>query len=250
MKYRKKPIEIEAVQFNGLNPTEIKNFVGDNCEVEIYDNKVTPPVAHIVIHTLEGDMRVSKGDYVIKGVQGEYYPCRPDIFEQTYQGIEDSSEGLDEAAKAYALDTADDSEQYFARYLGYKDGAKWQKEQDDKELSEKIAAAYQLGVKDKEQKFVEGLDEAIKSYVTPRLDKEYVAYGEHRQKQLSKFDAYDLEAAIEFGAEWAFGQGEYAEGRIIGYDDGSFELVVSWLDIPNRSIFKDGDKVIVQIRKK
>lgn len=86
--YRKKPVTVEAVQFDGLNPTEIKDFVGENCEVEIYDNEVTPPVARIVIHTLEGDMEVSKGDYVIKGVKGEFYPCKPDIFEQTYESVE------------------------------------------------------------------------------------------------------------------------------------------------------------------
>lgn len=86
--YRKKPITIEAVQFTGLNPTEIKDFAGENCKVEIYDNEVTPPIARIVIHTLEGDMRVSKGDYVIKGVEGEFYPCRLDIFEQTYEPVQ------------------------------------------------------------------------------------------------------------------------------------------------------------------
>ena len=90
--YRKKPVIIDAVQFDGLNPTEIKDFVGENCEVEIYDNEVTPPVAHIVIHTLEGDMEVSKGDYVIKGVKGEFYPCKPDIFEQTYESAETQQE--------------------------------------------------------------------------------------------------------------------------------------------------------------
>lgn len=95
--YRKKPVTIEAVQFDGLNPTEIKDFVGENCEVEIYDNKVTPPVARIVIHTLEGDMEVSKGDYIIKGVKGEFYPCKPDIFEQTYESV-GPDKSLEEAA--------------------------------------------------------------------------------------------------------------------------------------------------------
>ena len=90
----------------------------------------------------------------------------------------------------------------------------------------------------------EGLGEAIKSYVTPRLDKEYVAYGEHRQKQLSKFDAYDLEAAIEFGAEWAFGQGETVEGFIAGTNQTSAVLAIP------RGEYVKGDKVIVQIRKK
>lgn len=42
----------------------------------------------VFIHTLEGDMIVSPGDYVIKGVKGEFYPCKPDIFEQTYEPIE------------------------------------------------------------------------------------------------------------------------------------------------------------------
>lgn len=96
--YRKKPVTIEAVQFDGLNLTEIKDFVGDDCEVEIYDNWVTPPVARIVIHTLEGDMEVSKKDYVIKGVKGEFYPCKPDIFEQTYES-EEPDKSLEEASK-------------------------------------------------------------------------------------------------------------------------------------------------------
>ena len=87
MKYRKKPVIIEAVQFTGLNPTEIKEFAGYNCEVEIYDNGVAAPIANIVIHTLEGDMRVSKGDYIIKGVSGEFYPCKANIFEQTYECV-------------------------------------------------------------------------------------------------------------------------------------------------------------------
>lgn len=98
--YRKKPVTIEAVQFDGLNPTEIKDFAGENCEVEIYDNEVTPPIARIVIHTLEGDMEVSKGDYVIKGVKGEFYPCKPDIFEQTYETV-GPDKSLEEAAEEY-----------------------------------------------------------------------------------------------------------------------------------------------------
>ena len=98
--YKKKPVIIEAVQFDGLNPTEIKDFVGENCEIEIYDNEVTPPVARIVIHTLEGDMEVSKGDYVIKGVKGEFYSCKPDIFQQTYESAEIQKE-LEEEYKDY-----------------------------------------------------------------------------------------------------------------------------------------------------
>ena len=74
---------------------------------------------------------------------------------------------LEEAAKKYALDTAEDSEQYSARYLGYKDGAKWQKQHDDKELSEKIASAYQLGLADKEKQM---LKEAVEADVNTYRD--------------------------------------------------------------------------------
>jgi hypothetical protein len=128
--YRKKPVVIDAVQFDGLNPTEIKDFVGENCEVEIYDNEVTPPVARIVIHTLEGDMEVSKGDYVIKGVKGEFYPCKPDIFEQTYESVE-TYKSLDEAAqKVEDYYDVGEEHRYLCCYRGdikdaFKAGAEW-----------------------------------------------------------------------------------------------------------------------------
>ena len=161
--YRKKPVTIEAVQFDGLNPTEIKDFVGENCEVEIYNNEVTPPIARIVIHTLEGDMEVSKGDYVIKGVKGEFYPCKPDIFEQTYESVENQdSLTLKEAAEEFAegewdgaaVDT--DGNPLYAQdeiEYAFKAGAKWQKEQSyiSKETVKKIAKG-SLGVQDFIQK--------------------------------------------------------------------------------------------------
>lgn len=75
MKYRKKPIEVEAVQWNGNNRKEILQFVGDACYFQ----------EGIFIRTLEGDMFANVSDYIIKGVQGEYYPCKPDIFEETYE---------------------------------------------------------------------------------------------------------------------------------------------------------------------
>lgn len=91
MKYRKKPVVIEAIQFNGFNPKQIKDFVGDACTVDYNDAAYQAGVrgigVDITIHTLEGDMKVSRGDYVIKGVNGEFYPCKPDIFEKTYEPI-------------------------------------------------------------------------------------------------------------------------------------------------------------------
>lgn len=131
--YRKKPVVIEAVRFDGSNPAEIKDFVGENCEVDIYDNRVIFPVAHIVIHTLEGDMEVSKGDYVIKGVKGEFYPCKPDIFQQTYESAETQQEqpeiDLEEAAEEYAQLDDEGVWKDGGKYKGFIAGAKWQKSQ-------------------------------------------------------------------------------------------------------------------------
>jgi hypothetical protein len=81
MKYRKKPVVIEAVQFKGRNSADIHEFCGD---------KVLEPVGeeYLEIVTLEGNMRATPGDFIIKGVNGEFYPCKPDIFEKTYEPVE------------------------------------------------------------------------------------------------------------------------------------------------------------------
>ena len=71
-KYVKKPVVIEAVQYDGFHTGELKDFVG---------NDFFEPVGGTpYIKTLEGDMSLSAKDYVIKGVKGEFYPCKPDIF--------------------------------------------------------------------------------------------------------------------------------------------------------------------------
>lgn len=89
MKYRKKPVIIEAIKWTGINLQEIKEFVGDSLEYEIYDTAwlahAGVPQVHMKIKTLEGKMISSVGDYIIKGVNGEFYPCKPDIFEKTYE---------------------------------------------------------------------------------------------------------------------------------------------------------------------
>lgn len=79
-KFRKKPVVIEAIQYTGDNTSEIKEFCGDMC---LLGHK---PLT-VAINTLEGVMTASKGDYVIKGVNGEFYPCKPDIFEKTYEEV-------------------------------------------------------------------------------------------------------------------------------------------------------------------
>ena len=78
MKYRKRPVVIEAVQYLGTGDSfeEIDEFV-DGC-LYVEDDKP-------FIKTLEGNMFISVNDYVIKGIQGEFYPCKPEIFESTYE---------------------------------------------------------------------------------------------------------------------------------------------------------------------
>ena len=91
-KYRKKPVVVEAVRWTGSNLEEIRNFVGsdliEEC-MELFDIKRTlkEMLVDIAIDTLEGTMRVDYGDYIIKGIQGELYPCKPDIFLATYEEV-------------------------------------------------------------------------------------------------------------------------------------------------------------------
>jgi hypothetical protein len=82
MKYVKKPIVIEAIQYNGTNRDEILAKLGmPSIGEDFLDD-------HLYIETLEGDMKASIGDFIIKGVKGEFYPCKPDIFEESYDKFE------------------------------------------------------------------------------------------------------------------------------------------------------------------
>lgn len=83
MKYRKRPVVIEAIQYQREdNIGRVQNFVNDgSLKYHTSDNEY-------YIHTFEGDMKISKGDYIIKGLNGEFYPCKPDIFEKTYEVAE------------------------------------------------------------------------------------------------------------------------------------------------------------------
>ena len=77
-KFRKKPVVIEAVQWTGHNMEEIDIFKGITHIGK--DN-------HLMIPTLEGPIYAAVNDWIIKGVKGEFYPCKPDIFEQTYDEV-------------------------------------------------------------------------------------------------------------------------------------------------------------------
>ena len=87
-KYKKKPVVIDAMQFNG-NYKEIFNWVGrwqpedDGQGMWESDDREA-----LIIDTLEGEHRANKGDFIIRGVKGESYPCKSDIFKMTYERVE------------------------------------------------------------------------------------------------------------------------------------------------------------------
>jgi len=86
-KFRKKPVVIEAMQFPGLGTANIDALVAfdDWVERNQGDRKCRYVGGVLVIPTLEGDHNARAGDWIIKGVAGELYPCRADIFEKTYE---------------------------------------------------------------------------------------------------------------------------------------------------------------------
>lgn len=92
--YRKKPVIVEAVQLDNINAPCVVRWIGEgsakmNLESdEAWKLGKAPPVFSVTIHTLEGEMKATPGDYIIKGVHGEFYPCKPDIFEKTYEVVE------------------------------------------------------------------------------------------------------------------------------------------------------------------
>jgi len=85
-KFRKKPVEVEAIQWDGSN----ESFQQILQLQETSNRKVMPhenTLGVLIIPTLEGEMMANKNDWIIKGVSGEIYPCKPDIFERTYDAV-------------------------------------------------------------------------------------------------------------------------------------------------------------------
>ena len=83
MKYRKKPVVIDAMLYDGTNANAIREWSsGRALQCTTYDKRVT-------IHTLEGDMFGNVGDYIIKGVANEFYPCKAEIFHATYEKVDE-----------------------------------------------------------------------------------------------------------------------------------------------------------------
>ena len=80
-KFRKKPVVIEAMQWDGSMQSQAEIVTWSDGKVEgWYDSDY-----FLSVKTLEGDMKAIKGDWIIRGVKGEYYPCKPDIFAATYE---------------------------------------------------------------------------------------------------------------------------------------------------------------------
>jgi hypothetical protein len=92
-RYRKKPVIVEAIQFNGLNFKEIieftkgKAFKKEGVGSSANGNGYPQHYESFYINTLEGEMLTSINDWVIKGIKGEFYPCKPDIFNKTYDEV-------------------------------------------------------------------------------------------------------------------------------------------------------------------
>ena len=83
-KYRKRPVVIEAEQYDGMDPLGTAERIGEPLYAEVGDSGIA-----LYVQTLEGPLRVSPGDWIITGVKGEKYPCKPDIFEATYERAAD-----------------------------------------------------------------------------------------------------------------------------------------------------------------
>ena len=97
--YRKKPVVINAVEWNGKNQREIFDFLTngtkENCALTLEEDTFRIDLVNggcqtgdLIIKTLEGELKASVGDFIIKGISGEFYPCKPDIFEKTYEQVD------------------------------------------------------------------------------------------------------------------------------------------------------------------
>lgn len=93
-RYRKRPVEVDAIQWTGENIVDVMGFMHPQQPVHVNNlshMRFTNADDLVGIETLEGLMVANKGDWIIRGVQGEFYPCKPDIFAATYEPAEERS---------------------------------------------------------------------------------------------------------------------------------------------------------------
>lgn len=101
-KFRKKLVVIDAIQFVEVsrtqrefgvsvetNSVDVSRFIGKPTRFQTVPNGTKEGEIKAVIETLEGEMMASIGDYIIKGVEGEFYPCKPEIFHMTYEAVDE-----------------------------------------------------------------------------------------------------------------------------------------------------------------
>lgn len=81
-RFRKKPVDILAVRWNGQNIGEILEFVDGKTRLDFSSNAAR---GELIIETINGDVTVPTGEWIVRGVEGEFYPCRADIFAETYE---------------------------------------------------------------------------------------------------------------------------------------------------------------------
>ena len=86
-KFRKKPVVIEAVQFKGVGMHNDEGYPPGVCFCTERPELTVEGSPHAHVHTAEGGLKASVGDWIIKGVKGEFYPCKPDIFAETYDPL-------------------------------------------------------------------------------------------------------------------------------------------------------------------
>lgn len=88
MEYVKKPVTVEAVQWKDGKISEVTPWISEALNKDPKEmGSIVRYANSVFILTLEGDMKVSDGDYIIRGVKGEIYPCKPDIFKLTYEAV-------------------------------------------------------------------------------------------------------------------------------------------------------------------
>ena len=118
MKYRKKPVVVEAMQFFENTFSDIVKFT--NNKARCLSKKLSPSnptnTAICIVDTLEGPVFATEGDYIIKGVNGEFYPCKPDIFEKTY---EEADKEVNDKKVKYFEANIEDVIGYFYNYCNY-----------------------------------------------------------------------------------------------------------------------------------
>ena len=114
-RFTKRPVTIEAIKYDEHDPTPVIEWIRDNDGSAWLETRIATASrpAVIAIETLEGTMNAQPGDWIIRGVQGEFYPCKPDIFEATYQPArggfiaphvsEETREAIQEQLRDYIL---------------------------------------------------------------------------------------------------------------------------------------------------